>query len=187
MLEIILKAPKLEEIKKELGALEKKAPKILARVLNRTLTNVQKNVVKSVRDKYIIKASDIKQTLKTTKASTSKLNAQVKSEGMRVLLYKFRVSPKNPRPSKAPRTYKARVLKKSALKPVRGGFVAQMKSGHLGIFERTGTKRTPIKELVGPSIPQMVGNKEIIQKIESEAQKTIQNRLKHEITRTINP
>lgn len=185
MLEITLKAPKIEEIKRDLKTYEKKAPQLLARVLNRTITNVQKNITSSVRSNYLVKSSDVKQTLSLSKASAYSPQASVKSYGTRILLYKFRVSPKTPRPSNPPKTYKARVLKSSALKAVQGGFVAQMTSGHIGLFKRIGTERTPVKELVGPSVPQMVGNKEILKKIESEAQKTIEKRLKHEITRII--
>lgn len=185
MFEITLQAPAIEEIKKDLATYEKKAPQLLARVLNRTITNVKKNLTDSVRKNYLVKASDINKTLTIKKASAGNPHAQIKSIGQRILLYKFRVTPKVPKPQNPPKSYKAKVLKQSSLKSVKGGFVAQMKSGHLGIFKRLGSKKLPVKELVGPSVPQMISNKNVIKKIESEAQKTIKKRLKHEIKRII--
>lgn len=185
MLEITLKAPVLETIKSNLNGYEKKSRQILMRVINRAIVNVQKNSIAAARKRYIVKVSDIKKTLKISKATAVKPTAQLKSIGKRIFLYKFRVSPKMPRPSRPPRAYKAKVLKKSVLKPITGAFVAQMKSGHTGIFQRNNKKRLPINELVGPAVPQMIGNEAVIKKIEQEAQNTINKRLQHELKRMI--
>ena len=36
-------------------------------------------------------------------------------------------------------------------------FLAQMRSGHLGVFQRVGRTRLPIRELRGPSIAHVFG------------------------------
>jgi hypothetical protein len=65
-----------------------------------------------------------------------------------------------------------------------------MKSGHVGIFERTGgvssTGSDSIRELMGSSIPQMLGNPEVQQKLTNEAIAKFDERLDHEVQRILN-
>ncbi len=69
-------------------------------------------------------------------------------------------------------------------------FVARMKSGHVGIFERTGgatsTGNDALKELMGSSVPQMVGNEDVQQALVDETMKKFDERLEHEINVIIN-
>ena len=57
-------------------------------------------------------------------------------------------------------------------------FVAKMDSGHIGAFIRIdpetkkGTKRLPISQGYGPSVPSMVKNPETIDKVEKESVRT---------------
>ena len=52
-------------------------------------------------------------------------------------------------------------------------FVAQMKSGHIGIFERTGGSTSEgsdaIREIMGSSVAQMVGNQQVAQGLTERA------------------
>lgn len=62
-----------------------------------------------------------------------------------------------------------------------------MKSnGHTGVFERTGRKRFPIEEKMGLSAAQMVGNEDIIDGLEKEAQELVNERITHEMNRILN-
>ena len=68
-------------------------------------------------------------------------------------------------------------------------FVAQMKSGHIGIFERTGGK-TPtgdaeIRELMGSSVPQMLGNEEVQESLAEKTMAKMDERLEHEVNRIL--
>ena len=65
-------------------------------------------------------------------------------------------------------------------------FIAKMKSGHIGIFERITSKRFPIEEKMGLSAAQMVKNEVIMEKLTQEAQEKVDERLKHEIDRILN-
>ena len=60
-------------------------------------------------------------------------------------------------------------------------FVAQMKSGHIGIFERTGGSTSEgsdaIQELMGSSVAQMLGRQEVAQKLTEEAYQTFEREL----------
>ena len=65
-------------------------------------------------------------------------------------------------------------------------FIAQMNSGHIGIFEREGSARLPISQFMGLSGAQMVGNDEIIEKMTQSAQEKVNERVEHEINRILN-
>ncbi|MCT8970596.1 phage tail protein [Microbaculum marinisediminis] len=66
-----------------------------------------------------------------------------------------------------------------------GTFVARMGTGHVGIFRRTGSKRLPVRELWGPSIP--------VEMIRDDAKTTFERlvdsellpRLGHELAREV--
>lgn len=66
-------------------------------------------------------------------------------------------------------------------------FIAQMPAyNHVGVFTRTGKERFPVEEKMGLSMAQMVGNDKVLEQLEQEAQKTVDQRIEHEITRLLN-
>ena len=68
-------------------------------------------------------------------------------------------------------------------------FVAQMKSGHIGIFERTGGKTATgdaeIKEIMGSSVPQMLGNEDVQESLAEKTMAKMDERLEHEVNRIL--
>lgn len=85
---------------------------------------------------------------------------------------------------------RARKLKDKAPKPFVNAFVAQMKSGHIGIFERTGgvtgTDRDKIEEKMGDAVPQMLGSKAVEERLAKGAMEKFEQRLDHEIQVILN-
>lgn len=84
----------------------------------------------------------------------------------------------------------AHVLKGNSNKKLENTFVATMKSGHTGIFKRTGAATSglyggndEIQELYGPNIVQMLGNREVQDKITQKAEAYFVARIEHEIDR----
>ena len=65
-----------------------------------------------------------------------------------------------------------------------------MKSGHIGIFERTGgvtsSGSNEIKELQGSSVPQMLGGKAVQDELVNKASQKFEERLEHEMMRIMN-
>lgn len=80
----------------------------------------------------------------------------------------------------------ARVKTSGAKETLAHAFQAKVGS-HTGIFERQTRKRLPIKELFGPSVPQMLSeNKSIMDEIEEKIVETYEKRIDHEISRILN-
>ena len=68
-------------------------------------------------------------------------------------------------------------------------FVARMKSGHIGIFERTGGMTSEgsdaIQEIMGNSVAQMIGKEEVTEKISEEAGNTFEKELDSAVYRIL--
>lgn len=171
----------LSNVERRLGQLAHRAPNAIASSLNRTVTNITSNISKETRAKYHVKTADIKETIKVTKASKSALSAEVRSKGKPIPLDHFKVTPKTVNPKRKSQLKIA--VKKDGVKKVLGAFVANL-SG-VKVFKRETAKRLPIARLFGPSIPQMIGNNDSVEKINQKARETYETRLNHEINRIL--
>jgi exonuclease VII large subunit len=198
-----IECPDLKKVEQRLKGVKGKAPAVMSNAINRAAQNVKSNMAKLSAQRYLIKQKDVKSTITQTKSTKSTLSAQVVSHTEnKIDLYKFKANPKNPRPQNPPEFYKSQVLKASGLKELGGSndrskaFVAQMASGHIGIFERklnaqrssprSGRKKDqPIVELMGLAVPSMIGQRDNVDKIKQEGEKMLQARLDHEINRML--
>lgn len=81
-------------------------------------------------------------------------------------------------------------LKSTAPALFEHAFVARMGSGHTGIFQRDGGKtRTggdSISEVMGSSVPTMLGSREVEKHLAEETGKVAMERLEHETVRLLN-
>jgi len=110
------------------------------------------------------------------------------SIGMRISdtarpLSEFAFSPKKPK--RVPVTVEVYKGNKKTLN--RGAFVAQMPSGHVGIYERQTDKALPIKSLPGPSVTGLFkANETIYQAVWNKIFETFEQRVDHEFERLLN-
>ncbi|MDD3662288.1 MAG: phage tail protein [Candidatus Pacebacteria bacterium] len=183
-----IKVSGIEDVEKRLGNMKKEAPLVVSRAINRAIQNVKKNMGKETSARYFISSGDVKKTVNVTKASKSNLKAAAISQGGGIALSKFKVNPGTPvryrGKNRSPKVYKAGVKKSGGVKPLDGdpkSFVAIMKSGHKGVFSRMSEDSLPLKQLYGPSVPQMVKNEEIMNPINKEANDTLQKRINAEV------
>lgn len=183
-----IKVTGIKEVQKRLGSFKNKTPLVLSRAINRAINNANKNVKKETTARYFISSTDVKDTIKIKKASKGSLKAAVISRDEGIALSRFKVLPqktnKSRNKSKPPKIYKAGVKKDGGVKPLDGNpkaFVAKMKTGHVGVFERKSEKRFPIKQLFGPSTPQIIKNEDTISIVKKEASEMLQKRIDAEI------
>lgn len=171
----------LNDVRGRLGDMSDKAPQAISSALNRAVTTVASTISKEVRKEYIIKAADIKETLEKGKANKTNLSAIVKSRGNLIPLDRFKVSPRKVSPKR--KTPIKIAVKKDAAKPLKGAFVGDIHG--IKVFKRSSRKRLPIDRLFGPSIPQMIGNEDVREKINTEGREMFERRLDHEINRIL--
>ena len=175
-----------DKISKQLASIPKDAPKILATALNQTARDAQKILLKEAKDSYTIKPKYFNkgsQGLQIRKATTRTLSAMLDSKGEPIDLYNFK--------NRATETStRASVKKGGGMKNLliedRWAFVATMKSGHTGLFQRAGKSRLPIKKKFSLSVPQMIGNEEeVYGKLEPEIGEILQKHVEEQIQKLI--
>ncbi|WP_322199427.1 phage tail protein [Acutalibacter intestini] len=184
MIEITNK--QIERVNLILSAVPGGAEKALSSVIKRATSTVKTKSTKAVSEVYAISQKDIRAesniTVKTQMADGGVVGT-VRYAGHAIPLYRFNVSPKRPAYHEQ---VTAAVKRNSTPTALIHAFTAQMKSGHIGIFERDTRPRLPVSEKYGPSVPGMAGNLEIVEQVEEAAQETIEKRLEHEIERILN-
>ncbi|OLN21405.1 hypothetical protein BTO30_14895 [Domibacillus antri] len=180
---ITLTVEQLEKARAALIEVPNGLPKAVMRAVNRSAQSARTEAGRAARQEYHIKQADVTSTIRIHRASMGDFGASVVSKGSVIPLIKFRVNPKAPNP-KRKRPITARV-KKGGGGPIPGAFVAQMRSGYIGVFSRVGKPRLPIEQLYGPSIPQMLGSDTVSAWVENKAYDTLQKRLDHEISRLV--
>jgi hypothetical protein len=173
----------MERLEEALAEIPEKIPRAAARAINRAAYTARTEAARKAREEYVIKHGDVINTIKIYPASEEDLSASVISRGSVIPLIKFKVSPKQPQPKrKKPLTA---TVKRGEGGPIARAFTAQMKSGYIGVFQRVGKPRLPIRQLYGPSVPQMLGSRSVSQWVEEKAQETLDKRLEHEISRAL--
>lgn len=169
--------------------------------MTRTVTNLRTKVGERVRERYAISNANLRlgDNMKVRYTMGQGVSAIILFNGSKIPLYRYEgASPKSP----AYLNERVPALVNGNWRMVRPGvnahghqltgtgsiafphaFVARMASGHTGIFERDGDG---ISEIMGSSLPQMVGNEEVIEKLSEDASKKFEERMDHEISRILN-
>lgn len=142
--------------------------------INRTVTKTAALISKETRVRYIVKAADVKSSLKKKKATKASLSASVVSTGSPLPLVSFKVTKSRRGPMKA------KVLKKGALKPVQGLYQNE-KARYKGVLLRKTGARYPVKSPFGPSIPTMIGNEEVLGRLTPQISAFLNQRFLHEL------
>ena len=178
----------IEEVQKRLGNLSHKAPSVIANAINRTTTNIKKTMAQETTQRYNITSGEVKKTITVNRATRANPQGAVISKASPIALSKFKVSPNRKvtysKGKPSPKVYKVSVEKGPASKPLDvdpKAFIAEMKSGHQGLFRRKTDSSLPIKQLFGPSVPQMIKNDGSMERIQAEAENTLQKRIDAEI------
>lgn len=162
------------------------AERVFANAINRGLGRVKTQATKRVKEVYTVQYKALQEATKTrvSKASTGNLAGYVSFSGVKIPLYKFKVTPTKPGTGQRVR---AAVKKGGSGTLFEDAFVAEMRSnGHTGVFERLTRERFPIEEKMGLSAAQMVANENIIDSLGKEAQELVNERIIHEMNRILN-
>ena len=180
---VTVTAEQIEKAERLLHGLKGAAGKALARSLNRSLESSRTEGVRKVRQEYNVRAKDVRKTIKLSRAKPNRLTAVISSTGGALPLASFKYKPATVNPRR--RTPVRVGVTKGALETLDRAFVARV-NGVKGIYERIGQRRLPIRQLYGPSVPQMIGNDSVVQSMASRARETMDIRLDHEIERILN-
>lgn len=185
------------------GGIDKAVKAAMSRAVQRTRSGSDK----AVREKFDISSlsNDKKVTVRYTYQNG--VSATITFSGRKIPLYRFGgSSPKAPTPDIAAGKKPVMVHGNWTMQyqgvPATGhqftdtsptlfmnAFVARMKTGHIGIFERNGGATSEgsdaIQEIMGDSYAQMVGKEEVTEKLSDEAGKTFEKELDSAVYRIL--
>ena len=160
--------------------------------MNRTASVVNTSVKKEVSARYFISQKKISETLHIENASTSNLTALVVSQGSKLGLEKFKVSPLRPvelskKGKRTPGVYKAAIKKAGGLKPLTGKNILGRKNKPFVAIMLNGETwdAYPIDSMMGPAVPQLAGKKEVMEAVTKKANETLEKRIEHELSRVM--
>ena len=194
MIEIDIK--ELERAKKTLQGIENGIERAATAAINHSLSKAKTKLKRKITETYYIKSSDIERTLSIKKANFSTLAGTISSRSKRTSLPKMKLK-------KSGKNLLVGIKKENGVQLLSGKselfgkpFIARMKNGHIGVFQRKTRRRigigkkadeqeNPIQELYTSSIPQMAGEKGVQKYIEEEAGKMVNERFIHEVDRIL--
>ena len=177
----------LDKAQKLLSGIKNGIERATSSAVNRSIITIKKDLKKDVTSNYAITSKEVEKTLSVKKANFKSPIGYIRSKSPRLSLYKFF------KYKKSDGTLLVRVKKREKRKVVVGKdnlygrpFLATMKNGHRGIFQRKASNRkATIQDLKTVSIPQMLGTKSVEEYVEDKAPKILEKNLDREIDRIL--
>lgn len=165
------------------------SPKILKNAINSTARKVRKQIVKDAQGEYALSDPEIMKdesqgAPKVLTATTANMSAAIRSRGPMQEIMAFMT-----RPNQGTGAAAAQVLASSGMKSLEMGglkaFVTKFASGHVAIVQRRGEARLPIKKLLSPAVPHMLGNEAVQAKAEAMAYETLQAEIQKRVDKVL--
>jgi hypothetical protein len=150
---------------------------VAALALNDTIKNGEVETAQLLRPLMGIPSADIKDALRTEPARPEHLEAALIGEGKAIPMIKFKV--------RDTRTTGVTLQLGAKTETYRRAFIATVKHGHRGVFERKGRERLPIRELYGPSVHGMMARSDVLPKIADYLNERLLVNLSRQIDRRI--
>lgn len=151
----------VREAERGLKGIENGTATAVTRSMNKAIRKAQSTAVKSIaKDVPGIKQKHVRDAMMLKLASRAAWVATVTAKGGRIPV--MDLAARQTQRGVTYRTPQGRQLIPSA-------FIATTKSGHRGVFKRSGKKRLPIQELFGPSIPRVFIQERIERQIDRDA------------------
>ena len=199
----------IERAKTLLAGIPGGVDKAAKAAMSRTVDRLRRGSNQAIREKYDISDEGIRaeKNVRVRYSFQNGVQATVTFSGRKIPLYRFggaypKVPTQDIAAGKKPVMVKGAWTMQYQGMAARGhqfkgtgptqfmdAFVAQMKSGHIGIFERTGGSTSEgsdaIREIMGSSVAQMVGNQQVAQRLTEGAYKTFETELDKAVYRIL--
>lgn len=197
MIEISVK--QIDAAAKALGQYKAKLPNVLAMSINKGIRVGRTTMSQLVRAEFRVKQKDLYSALAPVIrfANAGSLSGRIGAQWAGMLkTWDFHVSPRgisNPAMGEGSGRKRRRrggskqavsvAVKTGGGATITRGFVAAMASGHIGVFQRYGSSRLPIRELHSISAPFMVSPEKTKTEIEYRIEEAFNNELERQVAR----
>lgn len=170
----------------DVSALSKEARQALVRALNLGGRRITGLATTEVASRYFISKGQAKKSMVPMKRATVENPvAVIRSVGSVISLYHFRTNPKTPPSNRVP-SLNVAVKRGEGMKPLPGAFIAKHSNNDaLGVFIRRGSARLPIDKKYGPSVPGMLKNEQIVERLEDNATEWVANYFDGEMLKSL--
>lgn len=183
MIKISIDGRTLGQAQLVLGDSSKQMRIAVSRTINDTLKYARQQISLAIKDEYTAQAKALKAGMPMKKAKNNSLYGDLRVKGSPVPLGSFKLDAKG---TKKIKMMRAKVKKRSRLWPVEGLFVRQSaRSEYKGAMMRMKSTAYPLRIPYGPSVPQMVGSEETLERIVPRVQKHLDKRLDHHVNHQI--
>ena len=179
---ITVSAPALERANNALRRISGAFPRAVANATNRTLEGLRTDAVSETKDRYFVKAGDVRKTLTLKKANSANMAGVMLSRGARKSLAEYKLTPTAPRKGRQAALKGA--VKRDGLKSLGNAFLVR-RGGKYRPYIRTSSGRWGIEPLISPAIPQIIKNEEAVKLMEQKAGQRFEKRLDHEVLRLL--
>ena len=191
---IEIDAGALKEAEELLKGLPGAAEKAAKTAIRKTVRGAKQDATRKVKERYTIKPAYITRTMRFD-FQAGGLAAAFRSKGRVNDLAYFKHRPQSIPKHRPP---KGKYLFSQVIKggggPIAHAFLAKMKSGHIGVFYRTGEygrnnhinksgklDQEMIEKLSGPSTPQMLESQTVAAFIQKRMEERLQKNIDHEV------
>ena len=137
-------------LEKDLASLGSAIPLVMSRALNRAAVSGRTAMAQVISRDTGIASKNIRSEIRINNASRSRPVVEIEIRGRRIPLIAFQA--KGPEPSRG-RGRGVSYRLPTGRGRIPNAFIATMPSGHRGVYKRKTTRRLPILELFGPSLP----------------------------------
>lgn len=163
---------KVSDLNRALRELRDQSPRAVNRALNRTIAQAATVGGRELSREIGLPVRRVRENIKVIRSTFATLRAALEVRGFRIPLYQFRA--RQTRTGVSYRLPRGRGV-------VPSGFIATMRSGHVGAFVRRTKARLPIVELFGPSLPKAFLQESVKSALRKVAELNLAANLKHEV------
>lgn len=164
------------DIDRAFAQIGERAPHALSRAMNRAVVTARTVMAREIAEDTKLGVRAVTKELKVTKARPDALQARLSVTGSKIPLIEWK-----------PTVSRRRGVRAKLPPPGKGvyphAFIATMKSGHRGVFQRKtlgkGSKRLPIHELRGPALPSVFAK--LSPKAVAAGQESLMKNFEHEL------
>ena len=151
--------------------------------IKKTVKGIRRFAAQKVREEYTIQGKYVTRTLS---ASFNGASGELRSKGGVNDFRYFKTNPKNRTKRKPRNGIFVQVRRGGGGGRLPHAFIAGMDSGHVGVFERVGRSRLPIKKMTGPSTPSMLASPNVSEKVAEKMEERLNVNVDHEINAFLN-
>jgi hypothetical protein len=147
---------------------------VAALAINDTLKNAQVQAARVIAPAMGAPSKTVKASLSIERARADHLTGALVARGKPLKMIEFR-------PRETRNGVQVRIGGK--VETYRRAFIATMRTGHTGVFERKGRERLPIRELYGASVPGYMARTDVLPVIQRTLSERLVENLKRQLER----